>query len=111
MITDKTYSFVEKPDSDFYSIRINEGEFAGVVYTYGTVKLIETEDGARVSFIFKIDETPAPHTEKELNQSTDFKNLIGQILDHFVNNSLENGEGRIGERDTTGTDSPQSSNE
>lgn len=107
-ITDKTYSFVEKSDSDFYSVRINEGEFAGVVYTYGTVKVIENDDGAVVNFIFKVDESPAPHTVKSLNESHEFKNLIGEILEHFVNGSFETGQYRIG-GDSTGTDSTQSS--
>ena len=55
----KTFTIVENPNYDHYSIRIDEGEFAGIVYSYNTVSCWEnTGETATVKFDFNIHSKP-----------------------------------------------------
>ena len=58
MIEHVDYKFVEKATSDFYSVKLLTGKFAGVIYTYGLVKLQENleSDSLTVQFDYKIED-------------------------------------------------------
>jgi hypothetical protein len=96
-ITKRSYTFVERPLSEFYSVRIKEGIFAGNIITYGKVSIKETE-GEKVvlQFTYRIEEAVPPYTVKELEDSSDFKTLLGDILTHILADFVESGEYRIG---------------
>jgi hypothetical protein len=87
------YVFVEKPSSDFYSVKLLTGEYSGVIYTYGQVKITEDEerDTARVVFQFKIEEV-SEHITIDLNKDPIFKDYIGDLLCSI----LEENEFKIG---------------
>lgn len=96
-ITKRSYTFVERPLSEFYSVRIKEGIFAGNIITYGKVSIKETEgEKAVLRFTYRIEEAVPPYTVKELEDSSDFKTLLGDILTHILADFVESGEYRIG---------------
>jgi hypothetical protein len=91
---DETIQFVEKPSSELYSIKVVQGPYLGVIYTYGKVSLHEDEAAAelRLSFSFNIEKVPDNLDEEELKQSLDFKNFMGDILSQLLEDKLDNDE-------------------
>jgi hypothetical protein len=76
------YVFVEKPSSEFYSVKLLTGIWKNVIYTYGTVSITEDEqnDFARLQFRFKIEECPDNINDDDLMKNESFMNHIGNIL-------------------------------
>ena len=76
------YTMVEKEDVDYYGFKIQDGEYKDVVYFYCEVSIKENmdEDQATISFKFQIDKGNKQYSIEELNESTEFKTLIGDIL-------------------------------
>lgn len=112
-ITLDSYAFVEKSLSTMYSVRIKEGEYSGIIVTYGKVSLKESDDRktATLSFQFKIDEAPAPHNEGELEKSEKFNNYLGDILSHIIQSAFDSGKYKVGtpkdDRKLTNNDSAE----
>jgi len=77
-----TYKLVEKQGVDFYGFQITEGEYEGVVYYYGEVKIEEDAeaDNATLNFNYQIDNGNEQYSIKELEDSIKFNNLMGDIL-------------------------------
>ena len=88
------YVFVEKKDSELYSLKVVQGPYNSVIYTYGAVTIEEDieNDLARLKFNYHIEEAPAPYSKKELEDSNEFRNYIGDILTEI----LEDQEAQIG---------------
>lgn len=88
------YVLVEKPSSEFYSMKLLTGNWTGVIYTYGTVSIQEDKenDVARLEFQFKIDECPEGIDSESLMTNESFMNYIGDILASI----LEQNEFKIG---------------
>jgi hypothetical protein len=91
---DTTVTFVEKPDSDFYSLKVLQGPYSGVIYTYGKVQLHEDEanDTLKLKYDFKIDEVPDELKKEDLDESKDFKTFIGDILVELLEEKIHNDE-------------------
>ena len=70
------YSYQENPSSDLTGFKIEEGNYKGVIYTYGKVSPIEEEEKLRLKFEYNVHENPS---ECDTN-SDDFINVIGDIL-------------------------------
>lgn len=89
---DETVKFVERPSSELYSLKVVQGPYLGVIYTYGKVNLKEDPelDQLKLTFDFKIDEVPNNLDEKELEKSADFKNFMGDILSQLLDDKLNN---------------------
>ena len=104
-ITSDSYTFVEKPNSPMYSVKLKSGGFSGVIVTYGKVSLTESADKetATLSFQFKVDEAPAPHNVGELEKSEDFNNYLGDILSHIIQNAFDSGKYKFGSDDKQST--------
>ena len=83
---DETVKFVEKPSSDLYSLKVLQGPYLGVIYTYGKVTLYEDEANCelKVKFKFKLEEVPNNLNKEELEKSVDFKNFMGDILSQLL---------------------------
>lgn len=77
---DKYIQFVEKGDSELYGLKILQGPYSGVIYTYGKVKFEGTVDQPIVKFDFTINEVPKPKKKSKLEKSKAFKNFIGDVL-------------------------------
>jgi hypothetical protein len=89
------YVFVEKPSSEFYSVKLLTGKYSNVIYTYGKVSISEDEknDLARLHFQFKIEETPNS-IDHDLMKDETFMNYIGDILSCI----LQENEFKIGKK-------------
>lgn len=79
------YNFVERLESELYSIKILTGDFADVVYTYGKVSIKEENGQGILSYDFRIEESNEL-LESELNSSEKFKNTLGDILVSILEN-------------------------
>ena len=99
MNLDDIVQFVERPTSDFYSLRIIDGPYRDVIYTYGKVQVVEDKenDTARLKFDFKLDEVPEHIDKENLEIDGTFKNFMGDILVELLeekrlhNDELTNG--------------------
>jgi hypothetical protein len=82
----KEYVFVEKKDSELYSLKIVQGPYNSVIYTYGSVTIEEDieNDLARLKFNYHIEEVPEPYSKHELEESTEFRDYIGNILTEIL---------------------------
>ena len=76
------YTMVEKADVDYYAFRVDEGQYEDVVFYYGAVKIEEDveNDQAVVQFDFNVDQGNVEYDAKELEKSTDFRDMLGNIL-------------------------------
>ena len=75
-ITSKSFGYVERPSSEVYSIKIKEGRFKGVIYSYGKVDLKENKenDQLELNFKFIIHEANNRYDTETLNDSRRFTN-------------------------------------
>lgn len=86
--TDRYIQFVEKGDSELYSLKVVQGPYSGVVYTYGKVQINGTEDDPIVKFDFTINTVPAGKKKTKLEKSKTFKNFMGDILISLIDDQL-----------------------
>ena len=91
---DETIKFVERPSSELYSLKVVQGPYLGVIYTYGKVTLREDEANCelKIEFKFKLEEVPENLKKEDLEQSADFKNFMGDILTQLLEEQLNNDE-------------------
>ena len=99
-ITNNDYTLVENDASfyaEFYGVKYTTGKYKNVVVVYGKVNVIEDEvnDTAKLSFTYAIQD-PADYDIAELEKDEDFGEHMGNVLTHFIAESLENKEAQIG---------------
>ena len=94
-ITTADYSFVESNNVEFYVIKLLTGEWKDVLYIYGKVSIKESPelDQATISFTYSIQES-SNFEEDDLINNPEFKNYIGEVLQHIMEDNL--GRGIIG---------------
>jgi hypothetical protein len=93
LVENVDFEFVEKDDVEFYSVRILNGEYTGVIYKYGPVRLVEEADNLRVTFKYNIEFVPDGLDEwRDLESSHRFNHFMGELL----RNLLESNRGKIG---------------
>jgi len=92
-----SYTFLEHENSDFYGVKFNEGKYAGVTVIYGTVSIKEDGDGAVLKYTFTIQD-PGNYDLDTLNESEEFKNYLGDMLQNIIRDSIENFGGKIGSK-------------
>ena len=90
------YSYMENSKSDLTGFLIQEGEFEGVMYTYGKVTPIEENEKLRLKFEYNIHENP---NEVDTN-SESFINVMGDILAIEVEKDND-GNGRENRKNST----------
>ena len=85
-ISKDTITFVEKEDSELYSIKINKGRFKGVIFTYGKVHLNEDKekDQLGVNFKFIVNEGNTRYPIEELNENIKFKKFLSELLKYLL---------------------------
>ena len=76
------YTMVEKEDVDYYAFRFDEGQYEGVVFYYGAVKVEEDveNDQALLQFDFQVDKGNEVYSIEELEKSKDFRDILGDVL-------------------------------
>lgn len=108
MITSDSYTFVEKPGSDDWHVKIKDGDYKDIIYRYGRIEVAEdeVEETARLKFNFAIDKIPSElgMTADELNEDVEFLNTLGNILTHIIEDAMDSGKYKIG-KDDKSTDS------
>jgi hypothetical protein len=105
------YSLVPDPDNadaDYWCIRLDKGEYNGLVYKYGEIGVSPklNEDGTLpVNFEYDILFIPEDLRKKEFEdeKKNEFENLIGNIMMQMVQEDLDSNE-EILEDGKTGDD-------
>ena len=89
-ILESDYSIVERPDSEFYGVKLKSSEWKDVIVIYGKVSIKEcTETGyATLGFSYQIEDS-ASFQPDELEGNEDFKNHLGDILSHIIGSKEE----------------------
>ena len=90
------YTYMQNPQSDLTGFLIQEGEFEGVMYTYGKVTPIEENEKLRLKFEYNIHENP---NEVDTN-SESFINVMGDILAIEVEKENDGNSGKNRENNT-----------
>ncbi len=90
------YSYADNPSNDLTGFKIEEGNYKDVIYTYGKVSPIEEEEKLRLKFDYNVHENP----NKCDTESTDFINVIGDILAIEVEKDNNGNSGTNREDDT-----------
>ena len=90
------YSYQQNPSNDLTGFKIEEGNYKDVIYTYGKVSPIEEEEKLRLKFDYNVHENP----NKCDTESTDFINVIGDILAIEVEKDTNGNSGKNREDDT-----------
>jgi hypothetical protein len=84
------HSLIEHDQSfhaDHWAIRLEEGDYAGVVYQYDTVSFEENEDNGDVVLTFNTITLDNPN---EIDLSTEeFEGILGDILTRIIEEQLE----------------------
>ena len=79
----KDYTFYNIPESDYTGITILLGKYRGVTYYYGTLQVQEQMGFANLKFEYKVIDTGS-YSESDLNSSSDFVKIIGDILTEIL---------------------------
>lgn len=99
-ITSDSYTFVESATSgEDWHVKIKEGDYKDVVYKYGKIQVHEIDDEASLKFQFKIVDLPEHLDETELNSDVGFMTLLGDVLTHIIEDSLDTGHFKLGDND------------
>ena len=73
----KPYEVLSRTDQNgYYFIELTEGDFKGIIYSFGGVELIEEGDHARLKYDYVIE-------DKE-----DYPNLDVKAFEHFIGDIL-----------------------
>jgi hypothetical protein len=86
----KDYLLVEDDlHPDQFLIQLTSSGYAGVIYRYGKVSIIEENDQARLRFIYKIESVPdsLDIRAEYLKDDPEFNNHIGDILSDIISNN------------------------
>ena len=108
------YSLVPDPydtDTDYWCMKLEKGEFAGIVYKYGDIGISQkvNEDGTLpVNFEYDILFVPEELRKKEFinEKKQEFENLLGDIMMEMIQEDLDSKTERLNDG-TTGDDDSQ----
>ena len=90
------YSYQQNPQNQLTGFKIEEGTYKDVIYTYGKVSPIEENEKLRLKFDYNVHENP----NKCDTDSTDFINVMGDILAIEVEKDNNGNSGTNREDDT-----------
>ena len=90
------YSYQQNPQNQLTGFKIEEGNYKDVIYTYGKVSPIEEDEKLRLKFEYNVHENP----NKGDTESTDFINIMGDILAIEVEKDNNGNSGTNREDDT-----------
>ena len=109
-ISETDYKFVESNEIEFYGIQLLTGKWKDVLYVYGKVKITEQPelDLATLGFTYNIQD-PAEFEADDLINDPEFKNYLGAVLQHIMEDSLDNGA-QIGHNKSNTNSHTESSN-
>jgi hypothetical protein len=79
----KPYEVLGANPQGFHLIKLTEGDFSGIIYSYGKVGFIEEDDMMKLQFEFNVHESSG-HDFEGLKSNTDFTTHIGDILTDMI---------------------------
>lgn len=87
------YAFVEKDSEDFVAVRLTDPKFGGLVYKYIAAKfgVIDDNDQCKLEYDYDILDNPG-NIGEDVFKSTEFINLLGEILVDILEVSLREAE-------------------
>lgn len=77
------YKFVDFTDSDITGIMILKGDYAGVVYHYGKVRVVEQGEFAKLEFGYTLV-NPGKHDIDLLQNDDNFVTIMGDVLSEIL---------------------------
>lgn len=111
-ITLDDYTFADNGFNDLWAVKLLT-KYEGVVYCYGkvTAKVEEENDdgSAMASLKFQYQILDYGDYDEDLDESADFNNYIGDVLNHILQDAFENDKYRIGD-ELTNDSAEESSN-
>ena len=92
VITKNDYKFIESNEEDWYAVELLTGKWKGIRYIYGTVSIKESVElgYATLSFSYNVVDSKG-YEEDDLLNDINFKNYLGGVLQHAIEDSLDNG--------------------
>ena len=96
MITNEDYTFAESEADDHWAVRLITN-YPRVTYMYGEIKVREKTNEATLDFKYKILDGGQFEIDA-LEQDNDFKNHLGAVLQHIIEDAFENGKAKINDR-------------
>ena len=89
----ENYTYVSRGKDQWASIMITKGKYEGIIYQYGRVSVAEEEnEEGKMPLSFKYNVVDVNgHAKEELDNSTEFKNTLGDILVEILDEQLEAG--------------------
>jgi hypothetical protein len=100
------FEVVENENFDYYAIKFSKGEYVDVVYKYGSIEPEESEDRLNIQFEYNVLVGNSEYTIEQLDESDEFKIVVGKILNFLLYEYLDNKES---EDESDGIDSIEES--
>ena len=109
VITRNDYKFIESNEEDWYAVELLTGKWKGIRYIYGTVSIKESPElgHATLAFSYNVIDSKG-YEEDDLLNDINFKNYLGGVLQHAIEDLLDNGAhiGNIKSNTDANTESP-----
>lgn len=87
----RSYIYVSGEDENWTAIKLSEvtGRYENIIFKYGKVGIEEDKDNGVASLQFEYDVLSSHNIEiEELDEDPEFKNLLGDILIHILEDQL-----------------------
>jgi len=87
----RSYIYVSGEDEDWTAIKLSEvtGKYQNIIFKYGKVGVEEDKENDVASLQFEYDVLSSHDIEiEELDKDSEFKNLLGDILIHILEDQL-----------------------
>ena len=88
----RSFMLVSDKSQEWTALRLTDltKEYKDIIYKYGKVEIKEDEKSDNASLQFNYDVLVSPTIPKEdLEEDIDFKNLMGDILHHLIEEQLQ----------------------
>ena len=79
----KDFKFIDFTDSEITGLQILEGEYAGVVYHYGKVRVVPQGEMGVLQFGYTVV-NPGKHDIDALTKDENFSTMMGDILTEIL---------------------------
>jgi hypothetical protein len=73
-------------------IIIQEGEYEGLVYRYGSIQFKEEDEQMKLIFDYDIIKNPTDQTNDELDEDEKFQNYLGDLLVEILDDEMGKGD-------------------
>ena len=109
VITQNDYKFIESNEENWYAVELLSGKWKGVRYIYGQVSIKEAPElnTATLAFTYNVVDSKG-FEEDDLLNDINFKNYLGGVLQHAIEDSLDNGAYIGNNKSNTDTDTQSS---